>query len=619
MLTSTDARGLTTTFTYDSANRLTEAAFADGQRIVYRYDTATHGVGRLAQIADVTGSLSWNYDALGRVTTRRQRTAGLDLSTVYTYDDKGRLATMTYPSGRQVSYAYDQLGRIGGISVDAQPVVTQVRYHPFGRASGWNWGNGTSYARKFDQDGRLVEFPLGSEIRTLTYDAADRILAFSDPGQRQDFDYDVLNRLTGYQSGATQIEYDYDANGNRLHLTENAGETAYTYGDSDNRLIGRSGSQATTYHYDAAGNLLDDGQRQFTYDARGRMTRVSSTSGTTRYGINGLGQRVYKTGTGVPTGTLRFVYDEAGQLIGEYDKTGNVIQETIWFENAPLAVLSKGQVYNVFADQLGTPRLITNISNGTVWSWDGDPFGNGSSSGSLTYNLRFPGQYYDKESGFHYNYFRDYDPVHGRYVQGDPIGLASGSSNPYSYVSGEPIGAIDPLGLERVTLYIRSFAPFKEFGFGFAGDNRSFSTSLSASSRITGKVIIDTSTGKIVGQPLAWSSPSYHPQLGTKTGSPQISARACGGGRFQVSIAGANPLLPFAPKIDVKLQLKVIDNEAGPSFSGRLSGDAFPNAEVFVIRGSGAKEMLHTFSTSGPPNIGPLDLLFNNDRPMGVF
>jgi RHS repeat-associated protein len=88
-----------------------------------------------------------------------------------------------------------------------------------------------------------------------------------------------------------------------------------------------------------------------------------------------------------------------------------------------------------------------------VWRWDNlDPFGanlpneNPSGLGNFTCNLRLPGQYFDRETKLHYNYFRDYDPGIGRYVESDPIGL-SGGINTYGYVGGNPISRSDPSGL----------------------------------------------------------------------------------------------------------------------------------------------------------------------------
>ena len=111
-------------------------------------------------------------------------------------------------------------------------------------------------------------------------------------------------------------------------------------------------------------------------------------------------------------------------------------------------------VYYIHPDHLGTPRAITRPSdNQVIWRWDDtEPFGNSNANenpaglGAFAFNLRLPGQYSDGNSGTHYNYFRDYDPQIGRFVQGDPIGLAAGLSV-FGYVGGRPNKRIDPMGL----------------------------------------------------------------------------------------------------------------------------------------------------------------------------
>jgi len=172
------------------------------------------------------------------------------------------------------------------------------------------------------------------------------------------------------------------------------------------------------------------------------------TAGTATYTYNGLGQRVKKD-----NGTVTlFAYDEAGNLIGEYDSLGNPIREHVWFDGAPVAVNVGSNVHYVHTDHLGTPRAITD-SGTVIWRWESDPFGSTAAQedpdGDLvdfTYNLRFPGHYYDSESGLHYNYFRTYDPTTGRYVESDPIGLIGGP-NTYAYVENTPLTLVDPLGL----------------------------------------------------------------------------------------------------------------------------------------------------------------------------
>jgi len=129
----------------------------------------------------------------------------------------------------------------------------------------------------------------------------------------------------------------------------------------------------------------------------------------------------------------------------------------VWLDNQPVAQIDVNgateTITYLHTDHLNTPRTGTD-SNGTiVWRWEGEAFGGDvadedpDGDGKQTVvNFRFPGQYYDAETGLHYNYFRYYDPSTGRYITSDPIGLAGGL-NTYGYVGGNPINSIDPLGL----------------------------------------------------------------------------------------------------------------------------------------------------------------------------
>ena len=110
---------------------------------------------------------------------------------------------------------------------------------------------------------------------------------------------------------------------------------------------------------------------------------------------------------------------------------------------------------------LGPPRrarVLVDKNNGGRWRWISEPFGTTTAEEApggltpVTLNLRFPGQYLDKESGLSYNYFRDYDGTIGRYVQSDPTGLAAGT-NTFAYVNGMPASAIDPFGLFEVKYF----------------------------------------------------------------------------------------------------------------------------------------------------------------------
>ena len=253
------------------------------------------------------------------------------------------------------------------------------------------------------------------------------------------------------------------ASGNRTSHTVGATPYAYTYPATSHRLTSFTGPAARSYTYDghrprrAAGNIAATSSGfAFSYDgprprcARGRMTNIT-TGSVNQYGVNALGQRLTKAGTGY-TGTRRFVYGEDGKLLGEYDNPGALITETIYLNDTPIAAVSTAGAFAVQADHLNTPRAILGARNVSAWTWNSDAFGATVANekpgklATFNYNLRFPGQYYDKETLTHYNYFRDYNPKTGRYIESDPIGLAGGI-NTYGYVGGNPVTKSDPTGL----------------------------------------------------------------------------------------------------------------------------------------------------------------------------
>jgi RHS repeat-associated protein len=204
--------------------------------------------------------------------------------------------------------------------------------------------------------------------------------------------------------------------------------------------------------YDASGNLTGDGTVAYGYDARGRMSSATAAGVTTSYAVNAFGERIRKTGSSVPNGAANeYMYDEQGHLLGEYNSTGSIVNETVYLADTPVAILTGTAgttVTSVTADWLDAPHILQNANKQNIWNWDHYAFGdnlpnqNPLGLGTFTYNLRFPGQHYDVESGLNYNY----NPTLGRYVESDPLGLLAGI-NTYSYVNESPLMIIDPLGL----------------------------------------------------------------------------------------------------------------------------------------------------------------------------
>jgi RHS repeat-associated protein len=449
---------------------VTQIAYGD-QTLTFGYDTGTNGVGRLTSAGDANHSLAWNYDSVGRVIGKTQTvgsgTSAITRSISYSYTN-GDLTSLVTPSGQTVTYGYTN-GQVTSIAVNGSSLLSQVLYEPFGPVSGWTWSNNTIEARVYDQDGNITNLE-AAEGFTYGYDSAFRVTGITDTDNaalNQTYSYDLLDRLTGATGTNVNESWTYDANGNRL-TQGGATASTYTVAPSSNQLASISGGLNRTYAYAPSGQATSYGGIVLSYRDSGRLSSVTYNGATTSYIFNALGQRIKKSGASVAL----FVYDEAGHLLGEYDGSGNLIEETIWMGDVPVATLRPNgtgvSVYYIHTDHLNTPRRITSSStNAIVWRWDSDPFGttaaNQNPSGNGTqfvYNPRLPGQYYDAETGLNYNYFRDYDPAVGRYAQSDPIGLLGGI-NSYAYAAQNPISGVDPLGL-----FTMVFISYNSLGIG---------------------------------------------------------------------------------------------------------------------------------------------------------
>lgn len=466
-------------YTYNVNGTLASIGYPNGVVLTHVYDATGRLIGLNWNGTPLVSNITWN--PLGQPTgwTWAFTSGSPKLAASRNYDTAGRLTTSEIGS-----YVYDVAGRVTSL--------TQFLYGPadVDPSHGTIASVNTTWGVSYDKAGRIARFDVtsggvvgGSTSSTFGYDANDNRT--------------VSDKVANGQT--TTRNYTSAANGNRL-----AGFT---------QSINGASSTSVTYGYNANGDLLSDGLRSFAYDAEGRLaastTGSTDTSPTTRYAHNALGQRVFKTeplyppsqGDEADPGFMQsliafftklwspsttpaeqlgyaYVYDAQGTLIAEAGSGGaNSAGQAqyIYLPTAngpmPIAAVIDGAMYAVHSDHLNTPRRLTNANGQAVWQWSYSAFGedkptiaknrfanlegtpNPGTTGisEVKFNLRYPGQYADEESGLFYNYWRSYDARTGRYSQPDPIGL-NGGGNRFGYVGSNALRGFDPLGLAQIDL-----------------------------------------------------------------------------------------------------------------------------------------------------------------------
>lgn len=467
VLTATDARNITATYSYDALNRVTSIDYpGTGEDITFTYDDTAngstssqeHGVGRLTQVTDESGSTSYEYDGKGQLIGETRIINSLSFTTGYDYDAAGLITQVTYPSSRTVDYQRNNLGQVIAATTTAngqtQTLANNISYLPFGPLTNLTYGNGKVLTQSFDQDYRLTsKHTTGLQQLDYGYTLRNNINSISDlmdSTKDQAFSYDALGRLTDASGDYGTQSYTFDGIGNRLSKTQDGVTENYTYSSTDHQLQSVGSTNLT---YDAIGNTLTKGDLTFTYNQAGRLVTASKTGMNASYSYNAQGQRVKKVvDDGTSSVTTLYHYDQGGQLIAETDGQGNLFKEYLYLDGQRLATIDNGALYYIHTDHLGSPLALTD-SNGTVqWKGSYDPYGNVTVEvNNIDQKQRSPGQYSDDETGLHYNYFRDYDPEIGRYIQSDPVGLDDGP-NTYLYSSANPINRYDPNGLTSLAM-----------------------------------------------------------------------------------------------------------------------------------------------------------------------
>ncbi|WP_225923826.1 RHS repeat-associated core domain-containing protein [Pseudomonas shahriarae] len=463
----------------DAVGRLVAKTTDDG-RTDYSYDAVDQLTAvTFTDLQGKTQALAFAYDAVGQLLGEQSTSGNLQ----HHYDELGNLIQTQLPDGRWLNRLYYGSGHLHQINLDGQVISdferdrlhrevlrtqgqlsTRSEYDRSGRLRSRQRRLNSQPSlmpaaaqKQFEYDpadnliGKLDHQPAAQHRQLLHYDATGRIIASQDSlhGQRETFAYDAAaNLLDGPQAGAGLVVH------NKL----------LTYQDK-------------RYRYDAFGRMIEKrsakrGVQRFAYDAESRLVEVHNENGSVvRMAYDPLGRRVEKTehgSDGYPLGETRFMWDGL-RLLQEHkhSQSSLYVYEDEGYQ--PLArvdgagPLQKIRYYH--NDLNGLPEQLTEADGHDVWRATYRVWGNTVEEVREPYyieeqNLRFQGQYLDRETGLHFNTFRFYDPDVGRFITPDPIDLAGGI-NSYQYAPNT-LGWIDPLGLKSCGASWKSRRSFKK-------------------------------------------------------------------------------------------------------------------------------------------------------------
>jgi RHS repeat-associated protein len=525
--TRTAATGPETRFERDAAGRVVKFTLPDGAVHTFAYSP----LGDLLAAENPDCKVAFERNPAGRVLKAAQGAHAVEMGFV-----PGGLRTrFRTTQGLEAVFGFDANERLREVSVNGKGLM-RFRRDAEGRETGMLFADRIGLAQRHDALGKLTAQKV---FAGAAMDAAGdwsgsnpfadngpavlrRAFRYGAPGNLEmiresawgdaEYGYDPADRLVRVsRSPGTSESFAFDAAGNLTRMTAGPADASLAY--AAGRLIRKGNAE---YEYDDQGRLVrkrvDDGtgparEWRFAWNAMDQLRTVETPDGglwTYRY--DALGRRIAKEG---PSGKTEYVWD--GNRIVQVLRDGKDHSAWIYAQDGshrPILTLQGGRAYAVIADHMGTPRELVD-EDGNV-SWSAVLSGWGTRAGGVDgpeCPIRFPGQWFDEETGLHYNRFRYYDPDTGRYISPDPLG-PDGGLNLFAYVS-------NPLTWADV--------------YGWHGNNAS-STNPQHVYEIKDNQTGETYKYGISGRPLNQdgSSPRANTQVNALNNNPSLAAQKTG-------------------------------------------------------------------------------------------
>ena len=371
-----------------------------GASSVREYDPA---LGRVVRVRNAAGTERFGYEANGQLTSHVRELDGHRFETRYAYDPRGRLALKTLPDGQRLRHHYHEDGPNAGtlraitrerrFGLGRETVLAEIDLEARDGASGHLAGNGLRTQRTYAPDGTLRTLDIENVLTAgYTFDAAGRIVAIEENGERQRYAY-TGGRLSSATSAIGTYRYAYDAVGNRTERERVSADGGRHARAPELRRAG-NGQPAARHHRCAlgreppptattrGGSPTQAGDRRYEYDAERRPVALHR-DGTlvARYAYNAFGERVKKTvysPEGHAPRVTYFLYD-GSTLVAEADGEGSVTAHYVYLPDGhPVAKLEGREIYAIHTDHRGAPRLASDEAGRIVWRASYAPFGPGT-------------------------------------------------------------------------------------------------------------------------------------------------------------------------------------------------------------------------------------------------